>query len=239
MMTDTPLKRDCRGRGPRAQASPGRPLSWIWLEPPETVANLALSSTAGQLSLSATWDALEGATSYRLRWRESGGEFAAANTATVSDATATITVSSYGRWEVRVQGCNDAGCGPEASSTADATPPPTLGLRLTPASLTDSSASPHLITASWDPVPGATSHNLRWRRSEADAQEWNSLNLPGERTSANFEVETDGKHDVSLEVYGPEDRITSYASQVDVRVTARLNAVIGYIDNPPVPGLPG
>ena len=216
---DTPLQR--AGGGDPAPDFSGQAVATL----PDAVANLAVSSTAGQLALSAAWDALQGATSYKLRWREVGGAFEAANAITVSDTTAAITVSGYGRWEVRVQGCNVAGCGPEAAATVDATAPLATSLHLAPARLTDAKAPPELVTASWPAVPGATSQNLRWGRDVADAQEWNNLNLPGDRTSADFTVEGPGKHKVSLEAHGPEDQlITAYHGHVDVRVTSRVNA---------------
>ena len=40
---------------------------------PAQPSNLAVGATAGSLDLSATWDPVENATSYRLRWRQSGG----------------------------------------------------------------------------------------------------------------------------------------------------------------------
>ena len=42
---------------------------------PGSPANLQVSSTPGSLALSATWDALDGATSYRLAWRPADGDF--------------------------------------------------------------------------------------------------------------------------------------------------------------------
>ena len=223
---------------------------------PEGPANLEVSAAAGELDITATWDALEGATSYKLSWRRAGGAFEAANVATVSDSSAAITVSSYGRWEVRVQGCNDAGCGPEASRTVHATAPLTTAFRLSPARLTDAKAPPELITASWDPVPSATSYNLLWRRSGAgpsagdrrvasrdssgasesgqrpNPQQWNNLKVPGDRNSADFNVGRDGEYDVKLEVYSRQEFITLYSQNVEVRVMSRLNTVISTIRNP-------
>ena len=85
------------------------------LQAPGEPQNLAVTATPGSLDISATWDALDGADTYKLRWRQSAGEFDAANATTVADTSATITVPGYGEWEVRLQGCNDAGCGPEAA----------------------------------------------------------------------------------------------------------------------------
>ena len=143
------------------------------------------------------------------------------------------------------------------------------GLSLAPARLTDGSAPPERVTASWNPVPGASSYNLRWRPSGADAsagtrsfasgspagasgsasgasgasaasnggagataQAWNNLNLPGDQVSADFNVESPGSYDVALDAYSDDDLITSFHNNVDLRVTARLNALIGYIRDP-------
>ena len=131
--------------------------------------NFAVSVEPGRLDVLATWDEVEGATSYQLRWRESGGEFEAANAVTVTDTSATITVSGYGEWEVRLQACNAAGCGPEASQTVETTAPE-LRLNLAPARDANGKVRPRIITAFWEPVEGATSYTLRWRRTEANSQ---------------------------------------------------------------------
>ena len=65
---------------------------------------------------------MDGATSYSVRWRQSGGEFEAGNAATVTDASATITLSGYGSWQVRVQGCNDTGWRPRGGADCNAGP---------------------------------------------------------------------------------------------------------------------
>ena len=119
--------------------------------------------------MSATWDAVEGATSYRLRWRQSGGEFEAANAATVSGANATVTVTAYGQWEVRVKGCNDDGCGPEAGSTASVTEPP-AGLRVGPVLDARGRVVPGKIAVTWDPVPDATGYMLNLQSDDTDSQ---------------------------------------------------------------------
>ena len=162
---DTPLKRDSDG-GDHAPSFSGQAVDMSQLEPPGEPQNFAVSSDAGDLNLSATWDAVEDATSYKLRWRESGGEFDAANAITVNDAIWVITVSGYGRWEVRAQGCNDAGCGPEASSTVEVVK--AVSLRLARAVDTEGNVRPRTISASWDAVASSTSYKLRWERTGAN-----------------------------------------------------------------------
>ena len=93
----TPL-RAADGWGDPAPWFYGQTVDMSQLNPPEPPQNFAVSVRRGQLALSATWDAAEGATSYKLRWRKAGEEFTAANAATVSDTSAAITVSGYGEW---------------------------------------------------------------------------------------------------------------------------------------------
>ena len=130
--------------------------------------NLEVISEPGSKALLATWDAVEGATSYKLRWRRDGGEFETDNAATVSDAMWVVTVSDYGRWEVRVQGCNDDGCGPEAAATAEAVRAASLSLERAVDS--QGNVLPRTLTANWDPVEGASSYTLSWQRLGDDSQ---------------------------------------------------------------------
>ncbi len=134
--------------------------------------NFAVSAAPGNLDLSATWDAVEGATSYRLRWRQDGGEFEAANAATVTGTSTTITVSGPGRWVVGLQACNAGVCGPEAKATAEvadviAAPG---GLSLEPTLDADGGAGANVVQVSWNPVPNAASYTLSWRRDGARSQ---------------------------------------------------------------------
>ena len=110
-------------------------------------------SEPGSKSLLATWDEVEGATSYKLRWREDGGEFETDNAATVSGvAMGVITVPDYGQWELRVRGCNDSGCGAEAAATVDVVR--AASLRLERAVDSQGNVRSRTLSASWDPVGG-------------------------------------------------------------------------------------
>ena len=139
------------------------------LHPPGEPENFAVSATPGSLDLSAWWQEVDGATSYKLRWRQADGQFEAANAATVSGAPiGVITVSGYGEWEVRLQGCNDAGCGPEAVRTVDVLP--ALPFRLEQARDDAGQVRPRTFNATWDPVEGAASYTLRWWRVSENPQ---------------------------------------------------------------------
>ena len=126
-------------------------------------------SEPGSKALLATWDAADDATSYRLRWRKNGGEFETADAATVSGvAMGVITVPDYGQWELRVRGCNDDGCGPEAAATVDVVRAASLSLERAVDS--DGNVQSRTLSASWDPVGGAASYTLRWQRLGDDSQ---------------------------------------------------------------------
>ena len=240
----TPLQQ--AGGGDYARNFSGQPVAWSSLEPPGQPANFAVSATAGSLDLSATWDALEGATSYRLRWRPAGGEFEAGNETTVTNTDATITVSGYGQWEVRLQACNDSGCGSEVSETVEIALP-AIPFSLAPALDTDGKVRPRTLTATWDSMPGATSYTLDWRRvgadartqaqaqpegarqtrgasgpsgdggQEANSQEENQLTVPGDRTSAEFTVPNDGRWNVELRGNGDNGVVGQMENEMEVK----------------------
>ena len=168
-LTGTPLQR--AGGGDNAPSFTGQAVDIP--RPPEEPQNLALSATPGSLDIPATWDALDGADTYKLRWRLAGGEFEAANAATVTDTSAAITVPDYGEWEVRLQGCNDAGCGPEATGTVTLVQipgePENLELNTEAGSLD--------VLATWDEVDGATSYKLRWRQAGGEFEADNAATV--------------------------------------------------------------
>ena len=190
------------------RASAGRSVAGgRWLEPPGAPANFAVSATPGSLDLTATWGAVEGATSYKLRWRQAGGEFEEANTITVTDASATITVSGYGQWEVQLQACNDAGCGPEASGTVELSPlqpPASFAVSVTLGSLD--------VRAEWDEVEGATAYRLRWRQAGGEFEAANVIAVAD--ASATITMSGYGEWEVQLQACNdagcvPEDDVPS------------------------------
>ena len=225
---DTPLKRDSDGGDP-APGFQGQAVDTSQLGLPGAVANFSMLAEPGELDVLARWDAVKGATSYKLRWRESGGTFAAADVASVSGAAiGIITVSSYGRWEVRVQGCNNDGCGLEASGTVDVVP--AASLRLERAVDAEGQARPRTLTATWDPVEDATSYLLRWwpanenppapaqpasnaRQTRsiggrgASTQTQNQLTVPGDQTGADIAVPDERVYRVDLQARGDGNQI--------------------------------
>ena len=166
---DTPLKRDSEG-GDHAPSFTGQAVDMSLLNPPGQPQNFAVSVRRGQLALSATWDAVEGATSYRLRWRKTGGEFQAANATTVTDTSATVTVSAYGEWEVRLQACNDSGCAPETGGSEDETPAVRLSLEPTQDAESQAQSRTRSVTATREPAADGSSYTVGWRREGTDSQ---------------------------------------------------------------------
>ena len=165
----TPL-RAADGWGDPAPWFYGQAVDMSQLNPPEPPQNFAVSVRRGQLALSATWDTAEGATSYKLRWRKAGEEFTAANSATVSDTSAAITVSGYGEWEVRLQACNDNGCAPVDGGSEDETP--AVRLSIEPAQDVASQAQPRArsATATRDPATDENSYTAGWGPAGEDSQ---------------------------------------------------------------------
>ena len=162
--------------------------------PPGQPQNFALSATPGSLDISATWDAVGGASSYKLRWRESGGSFESGNAATVTGTSAAITASGYGSWQVRVQGCNEAGCGPETGGTVEVVPAP-LNL---PQNFAVSVEQGELnLSARWDEVEGTTFYRLRWRQAGGEFTDANTTTVTD--TEATFTVSTYGEWEVRLQ----------------------------------------
>ena len=61
--------------------------------------------------MSVDWDDADGASRYWVRWRSVDKEKKLNEGLEVELSEAEITVEDYGEWVVRVQACNDAGCG--------------------------------------------------------------------------------------------------------------------------------
>ena len=239
----TPLQRV--GGGDAAPSFSGRAVELNVTDRPGAPQNFAVSVAPGKLDLWATWDAVEGATSYRLRWRQSGGEFEATDETTVSETESAITVSGYGEWEVRLQACDD-GCGPEVSQAVDVVVP-AIWLNLASAQDTQGQVRPRTFAASWDPVKGATSYILSWRRAgddppapaplggasrqtrsmsgddgqRANTQEQNRLNLPGDQTSAEFNVPDDGEYRANLEARNDKNEVIAQGDNTAKQGTTR------------------
>ena len=70
-------------------------------------------------------------------------------------------MAGYGQWIVRLEACNDAGCGPGATQTLEVeqtVPGRPTGLEVaTEAGSLD-------VSLDWDDIDGAASYLVRWRQ---------------------------------------------------------------------------
>ena len=94
-------------------------------EVPAKPTGLSVATEQGSLNVSADWDDVEGADDYLVRWRPKGGKLNEG--VRTQSSGASITVAAYGEWVVRVQACNDAGCGKPAATSfrVESAPAPT------------------------------------------------------------------------------------------------------------------
>ncbi len=70
-----------------------------------------VQTTQGSLEVSVTWTSVSGAASYRVRLREAGPDNSFTDIASPTNASATFEAGGFGDWVVRVEACNDNGCG--------------------------------------------------------------------------------------------------------------------------------
>ena len=98
--TPDPVPEPQQAPGPRAPVTvPAKPRG------------LRVSTEAGSLGVGLDWGDVDGATYYLVRWRSVDGGGRLNEGVEASSSVATFTLSSFGEWVVRVQACNDAGCG--------------------------------------------------------------------------------------------------------------------------------
>ncbi len=91
---------------------------------PAKPAKLRIDATEGSLEVTVDWDVVDGAAEYFVRWRL-GGSGNKLNEGVKTESTETdITVDDYGDWVVRVQACNDSGCGPARARQFEVVPAP-------------------------------------------------------------------------------------------------------------------
>jgi uncharacterized repeat protein (TIGR02059 family) len=220
--------------------------------------NFEARPALGTMDLLATWDEAADATSYKLRWRLADGAFDADDALAVSGQAAVITVPDFGAWEVRLQACNDEGCGPETSRTVDVSA--ALNLNLSPTRDSEGNVRSRTITATWDPVPRATSYTLSWQRIDQHSQTQgqrrsaasgpsgasgqgangegdNQLTLPADRTGVDFSVPDDGEYRARLRANTGDDRMitedtASVNQEADQPDETPPRIVRGEIDGP-------
>ena len=87
-------------------------------QPLPTPTNLELDTDRASTTLTARWDAVDGAAFYRVRWRARGAAFASDNLLDVSASEVALNVADQGLWVIRVEACRADGCGRGATATA-------------------------------------------------------------------------------------------------------------------------
>ena len=98
---------------------------------PSKPTGLSVSSTPGSLAVAVDWNDVEGAVDYLVRWRVSGPGQKLNDGIRSASSDAQISVAGYGKWLVRVEACDEAGCGKPATKhihvkeTPNPTPEPT------------------------------------------------------------------------------------------------------------------
>ncbi len=140
-------------------------------EPPAQPANLEAAAAAGDLDVDLGWDAVDGATSYVVRWqpqaaanalRSTGNTQTSTGTVTVTTAAATATVPAAGTWQFSVTACNANGCSAAASVgyVLRTTPDPPGLPSNADAATTQGSRD---VNVTWDAADGAVNYRLKWR----------------------------------------------------------------------------
>ena len=120
---------------PDPQATP-TPTATPTPEPvPTQPAGLRVSTEQGTLNVALDWDDVDGAARYWVRWRSVDNGEKLNDGISVQSSGVSITVANYGEWVVRVQGCNDTGCGKPLAERFTVVPAPQP-------------------TSTWPPVPG-------------------------------------------------------------------------------------
>ena len=94
----------------------------VTASPTGAPANLELAASLTSLDVTATWDAAEGATHYRLGWRSVDGSGQTGGSTDVQSARATVTVAGSGWWDFHLTACDGDGCGDPVVRRVDVAP---------------------------------------------------------------------------------------------------------------------
>ena len=137
----------------------GPPMSQTAATTPAQPTNLAVNVTAGEMDLSVTWDAAEGASTYSVQWRRYGEALEDGNLVETTETSSTAEVHNYGRWVVRVRACAGTVCGPVATETVTVTPAQPKNLAV------EASGGKLDLSVAWDAMEDASTYSLRWRRT--------------------------------------------------------------------------
>ena len=175
--------------------------------PPAKPSKMRITAEQGSLEVSLDWEDVESASRYRVRWRKAGPGNKLNAGIEVDSSDAVITVSDYGDWVVRVQACDDNGCGepnarkfrvePAPVPTPTPTPIPTPEPPPKPEPIPTPAPAPDLrvviqadppdplvgqrvgFSASIYPIPpGSGSASFVWEARE-DGGDWDTVSTAG------------------------------------------------------------
>ncbi len=229
--------------GSEASAT-SEPVTVTWTEnkptstpmPPDRPTGLRVATEPNSLDLSVDWDDVEGADEYLVRWREAGPDAELNDGVEVESSNADITVADYGRWAVRVEACNGAGCGLGARRdvTVKQLPPgqpQSLAVSVTPGDLN--------LSATWNDVEGADFYWMGWRRPDGGFEAGNQV-TPSV-SSAAFDVAGYGQWVVRVEACngagcGPGAAQTVSIAEPEAEAGSLSIAPVLDEDENPVPG---
>ena len=166
---------------------------------------LTVTTEQGSLDVSVDWDDVDGAAHYLVRWRSADNGNKLNEGVEAQSSNTTITLADYGKWVVRVQACNEAGCGkplnrqfkvestqnPTPEPAPEPTPDPQQAVPAKPTGLAVTTEEGSLdVSVDWDDVDNAAHYLVRWRVAG-----------PGNPLSEGLQVET-SETTVTVDDYG-------------------------------------
>ena len=192
-------------------------------EKPAKPTGLTVTTVAGWLGALVDWDDVAGADDYLVRWRPAGPNQQLNDGLEPTSSNQAITVAEDGDYVVRVQACNEAGCGgavAERFTVAPLPPAPPENFTLTAAE------SGFEVTASWDAHDEATSYQLAWVSLEGTGLAGGSQELT--ETSATVEVAGSGEWQFHLQGCNEGGCGATLVETVDVaNATAASSSITG------------
>ena len=193
------------------------------VEKPAKPTGLTVTTVAGWLGALVDWDDVEGADDYLVRWRPAGPGQQLNDGLEPASSNQAITVDEDGEYVVRVQACNEAGCGGAVAERFTVAPlppepPANFALAAVPGGFE--------VAASWDAHDEATSYQLAWVSLEGTGLVGGSQELT--ETSATVEVAGSGEWQFHLQACNEGGCGATLVETVDVaNPTAAQQSITG------------